>query len=126
LFLPFVVPGVERQPLKKLEPDATALLRLVERWRSEAVRAGRPITRVALAYELQTFRYSGQGPECAQKATKITKRSLPESGQGLRVMLGQNSAGSDASWRCTAARSVSMGLDFRTRGEHADERHFVG
>ncbi len=24
------VPGVERQPLKKLEPDATALLRLIE------------------------------------------------------------------------------------------------
>src|SRR6266446_5195797 len=36
-----VVPGVERQPLKKLEPDATALLRLIERWRNEAVRAGR-------------------------------------------------------------------------------------
>src|ERR1700682_6294855 len=32
-----VVPGVERQPLKKLEPDATALLRLIERWRNEAV-----------------------------------------------------------------------------------------
>jgi hypothetical protein len=46
-----VVPGVERQPLKKLEPDATALLRLIERWRSEAVRAGRPIRRIALAYE---------------------------------------------------------------------------
>jgi transposase len=46
-----IVPGVERQPLKKLEPDATALLRLIERWRSEAVRAGRPISRVALAYE---------------------------------------------------------------------------
>ena len=37
-----VVPGVERQPLKKLEPDATALLRLIERWRIEAVRAGQP------------------------------------------------------------------------------------
>src|SRR6516162_5142455 len=45
-----VVPGVERQPLKKLEPDATALLRLIERWRIEAVRAGRPIRRIALAY----------------------------------------------------------------------------
>ena len=42
-----VVPGVERQPLKKLEPDATALLRLIERWRS----AGWPISRIALAYE---------------------------------------------------------------------------
>jgi transposase len=46
-----VVPGVERQPLKKLEPDATALLRLIERWWNEAVRAGRPISRIALAYE---------------------------------------------------------------------------
>ena len=45
------VPGVERQPLKKLAPDATALLRLIERWRNEAVRAGRPISRIALAYE---------------------------------------------------------------------------
>src|SRR5256886_15582392 len=46
-----VIPGVERQPLKKLEPDATTLLRLIERWRSEAVRAGQPIRRGALAYE---------------------------------------------------------------------------
>ena len=46
-----VVPGVERQPLKKLEPDATALLRLIERWRIEAARAGRPIRQIALAYE---------------------------------------------------------------------------
>ena len=46
-----VVPGVERQPLKKLEPDATALLRLIERWRNEAMRADRPISRIALAYE---------------------------------------------------------------------------
>src|SRR5258708_9882414 len=46
-----VVPGVERQPLKKLEPDATALLRLIERWRNEAIRAGRPISRIALAYQ---------------------------------------------------------------------------
>jgi transposase len=37
--------------LKKLEPDATALLRLIERWRNEAMRAGRPIGRIALAYE---------------------------------------------------------------------------
>jgi hypothetical protein len=32
-----VVPGVERQPLK-LEPDATALLRLIERWRLRPAR----------------------------------------------------------------------------------------
>ena len=45
------VPGVERQPLKKIDPDAAAVLRLIERWRGEAVEAGRPIARVVVAYE---------------------------------------------------------------------------
>jgi transposase len=46
-----VVPGVERQPLKKLEPDEHALLKLLHRWRNEALKAGRKITRITLAYE---------------------------------------------------------------------------
>jgi transposase len=46
-----MVPGLARQPLKKLEPDAPALLRLIERWRDEAVRSGRTISRIVLAYE---------------------------------------------------------------------------
>ena len=45
------VPGVERQPLKKLDPDASAVLRLIQRWRSEAIKAGKTISRVVLAYE---------------------------------------------------------------------------
>jgi transposase len=46
-----MVPGVERQPLKKLEPDASALLRMIERWRNEAVKANQPIGRIVLAFE---------------------------------------------------------------------------
>ncbi len=46
-----VLPGVERQPLKKLAPDAKGLLALLERWRGEAERAGHRITRIAVAYE---------------------------------------------------------------------------
>jgi transposase len=46
-----LVPGIARHPLKKLEPDATALLRLLERWRDEATRAGRTIARIAVAFE---------------------------------------------------------------------------
>lgn len=46
-----IVPGVERQPLKKLDPDEDALLKLLHRWRGEAVRAGRQINRVVVAYE---------------------------------------------------------------------------
>jgi transposase len=45
------VPGIERQPLKKLEPDAPALLRLIERWRSETLKAGRTIARIVVAFE---------------------------------------------------------------------------
>ena len=36
-----IVPGIERQPLKKLEADKHALLKLLHRWRDEAVKAGR-------------------------------------------------------------------------------------
>jgi transposase len=46
-----VVPGIARQPLKKLEPDETELLRLVQRWRDEAVKSGCAIERVVVAYE---------------------------------------------------------------------------
>ena len=46
-----LVPGVERQPLKKLKPEAGALLELLHRWRIEAERSGRKITRIAVAYE---------------------------------------------------------------------------
>src|SRR5947199_1177949 len=46
-----VVPGVERQPLKKLAVDQAGLLQLLHRWRNEAVRAGCSIKRIAVAYE---------------------------------------------------------------------------
>ena len=46
-----LVPGLDRQPLKKQEPDPVALLQLLERWRAEAVTAGRTIERIALAFE---------------------------------------------------------------------------
>ena len=46
-----VVPGVERQPLKKIEADEEALLKLLHRWRIEAGQAGREIKRIVVAYE---------------------------------------------------------------------------
>ena len=42
-----IIPGVERQPLKKLAPDENELLKLLERWRAEAEKAGHKIARVA-------------------------------------------------------------------------------
>src|SRR6201993_3261788 len=46
-----VVPGIERQPLKKLAADPDGLLQLLHRWRKEAARAGRTIKRIAVAFE---------------------------------------------------------------------------
>jgi transposase len=46
-----LIPGVERQPKKKMQSDAEDLLRLLGRWCDEAVKGGRPITRIAVAYE---------------------------------------------------------------------------
>jgi transposase len=46
-----MLPGIERQPCKKLEPSPERLLAVLRRWRDEAVKAGCTITRVALAFE---------------------------------------------------------------------------
>src|SRR6266446_4370840 len=46
-----MLPSIERQPRQKLEPSAERLLGLLHRWRDEAVKAGRKITRIALAFE---------------------------------------------------------------------------
>jgi len=46
-----IVPGVKRQPLKKLAVDESALLKLLHRWREEAAKAGYPIKRIAVAFE---------------------------------------------------------------------------
>ena len=46
-----VLPGIERQPRKKLEPSPERLLAVLHRWRDEAIRAGCNITRIALAFE---------------------------------------------------------------------------
>src|ERR1700693_4216347 len=46
-----IVPGVERQPLKKLDTDENELLKLLDRWRVEAEKAGHKIKRIAVAFE---------------------------------------------------------------------------
>jgi transposase len=46
-----LVPGVSRQPLKKLGPDAQALFTLLRRWQGEATKAGSTIKRIVVAFE---------------------------------------------------------------------------
>lgn len=46
-----IVPGIDRQPLKRLDPNEDGLLRLLQRWREEAAKAGCQVTRIAVAFE---------------------------------------------------------------------------
>jgi transposase len=46
-----MLPGIERQPRKKLEPSLERLLALLHHWRDEVIRAGCTITRIAPAFE---------------------------------------------------------------------------
>ena len=46
-----IVPGIERHPLKKIEPSEEELICLLMRWRAETTKHGRTITRIAVAFE---------------------------------------------------------------------------
>jgi len=46
-----MVPGLRREPRKKLPADEAALLELLQRWRGEAQKAGAKIARMVVAYE---------------------------------------------------------------------------
>ena len=46
-----LVPGLAREPQKKLAPDAPALVALLDRWGAQAAKAGQPIARICVAYE---------------------------------------------------------------------------
>ena len=46
-----IVPGIGREPLKKLVPDEDGLFRLLHRWHDEATRAGHTIKRIVVAFE---------------------------------------------------------------------------
>ncbi len=46
-----MIPGVSRDPLKKIDPNPDELLKLLHRWRDEAIKSGKEIARIAVAYE---------------------------------------------------------------------------
>jgi hypothetical protein len=46
-----IVPGIDRHPLKKLAADENGLLALLHRWQQWAVKTGREIKRVVVAFE---------------------------------------------------------------------------
>src|SRR5258708_13389450 len=73
-----IVPGIERHPLKKLAPDAEELLRLLQRWRDEATKAGRTVTRIAVAFEAGRMA-SGWPAGCGRAASRPMSSMPPAS-----------------------------------------------
>src|SRR6202795_19551 len=67
-----IVPGVERQPLKKLAVDESALLKLLHRWREEAEKAGRRIERIAVAFKAgRDGFWSGAGSSARHRGLRL-------------------------------------------------------
>ena len=73
-----IVPGVERQPLKKLAVDESVLLKLLHRWREEAEKAGCMIKRIAVAFE------AGREGRCC--ALRLTKNRLTDAPSPMRAI----------------------------------------
>src|SRR5262245_34539057 len=46
-----IIPGVERQPIKKLRADENDLLKLLERWRGEAEKDAMSRTKAAVVFQ---------------------------------------------------------------------------
>ena len=82
-----VLPGVARQPMKKLGPDHDALLALICRWKDEASRADRAITRVCLAYEAGRDGFWLASWRTALRRTSFIRRASvsPASNDGPRL-----------------------------------------
>ena len=97
------IPGIERQPLKKIAPDETVLLGVLHRWRDEATRKGRAITRITVAFEAGRDGFwlarwlTGHGIEAhiihsssvaVSREHKRTKTDRLDTAMLLRVFLG--------------------------------------
>src|SRR5437667_431027 len=73
-----VVPGIERQPCKKLEPSPERLLGLLHRWRDEAVRAGRTRTVKRIKSTLARLSIRYFKPTLRKAAERLAAVHTPE------------------------------------------------
>ena len=92
-----IVPGVKRQPLKKLAVDESALLKLLNRWREEAEKAGRKIERIAVAFEA--------GRDLAGAPAEGTRHRGPRYPRIERSRIARASARQDRPTRYRAAQT---------------------
>ena len=69
-----IVPGVERQPLKKLAVDESALLKLLQRWREEAEKAVGRIGRIVVGPAVTASGWHAGSKRAASRHMLSTQR----------------------------------------------------
>ena len=74
-----IVPGIGRHPLKKFEADENRLLALLRHWQQQAVKAGREIKRIVVAFEAgrPASGWRAGSRRGASRHTSSTQRALP-------------------------------------------------
>jgi hypothetical protein len=85
-----MVPGVNREPRKKTAPNPEVLLLLLYRWRDEAIKAGKEITRIAVAYE--TGR-DGFWLAATAAATVVVPQNVSRINKGLENVVANMGSG---------------------------------
>jgi len=83
-----VLPGVSRRPRRSLPArDMAALLQQIERWKAEALRAGRTVRRTVLAYEAgrDGFWIARYLLTCGIEVQILHPASIPVERRGRRV-----------------------------------------
>ena len=124
-FVAGIIPGIERHPLKKLEPSEEELVRLLMRWRTEAPKSGHTIVPRALpsrsrwavtVFWLARWPY---GP-AASKPTSFNSnersriaRASPRENRSARHWIAQTRLHRLVAWR---TRSLSHGSDSNAGG----------
>jgi transposase len=90
-----LVPGLKREPLKKVGADENALLALLYRWRDEATKAGGKIERIVVAFEAgrDGFWLARWLRDCGMEVHVIHPTSVPVSREQRRAKSDRLDAG---------------------------------
>jgi len=113
-----VIPGIDRQPRKKLKPSAERLLGLLQRWRDEAVRAGRNITRIALAFQAgrdgfglpRWLRARGVEADSARGAVALIPGAIAGRASRCALQPGARSSTQQGAPECSSAFKAVPGI----------------
>jgi hypothetical protein len=99
-----IIPGVDREPLKKLTSDGDGLLRLLHRWRDDAAAKGHAVARICVAYE------AGRDGVLAGALAAGARHRMPGHRPDQRVGVARAPASQERPARCWSAEAFLSGM----------------